>query len=219
MLFQQNSPTGEKCAAVLITDGAPNGCDESQATLTGIVSDAWNQASVMTFAIGMDGAVFSLLDAIAIAGHTDCTPNTVGHEACNVTSGGTSFNDALDLIRDTVTTYETHTEVRTTALPCEFNIPVPSNGDKLDPAKVNMKFVNGAQSDTILQVPSANDCGAFGDVGWYYDNPAVPTKIQTCPGTCSLIKASSGDGGTSADASVPHVDILLGCATEIAIPH
>lgn len=219
MQYQASSPTGERCVPVIITDGAPNGCIEDQATLVSIVDEAWNRMQLITFAIGMDGADFNLMNALAIAGHSDCTPNVAGNEACNVTTGGQSFTDALNLIRNAVTTYQTHNEVQTTALPCEFTIPTPSSGDVLDPKKVNMHFTSGGSSETILQVPTAADCAAAGNVGWYYDDPTAPKTIQTCPGTCAQIKAASGDGGTSLDASAPQVDILLGCETEVAIFH
>lgn len=223
--YEAASPTGERCVVVLITDGAPNGCATDAATLTGIAADGYAKTGLMTFAIGMDGADFGLLDGIAIAGHSDCTPSVAGQEACNVTNGGTSFNDALALIRNTVTTTTTTTEiqnvVQSTALPCDFAIPAPPNGEQFDRDKVNVQFVNGAASE-ILQVPSAGDCTNFGGNGWYYDDPTAPTRIQLCPATCSEVKAASGDGGVvSLDASVsltaPRVDILLGCATKSAV--
>lgn len=220
--YQASSPTGEKCVVVLITDGAPNGCAEDQATLAGIAADGYAKAGIMTFAIGMDGADFTLLDAIAVAGHSDCTPNVTGSESCNVTGGVTSFNDALALIRNTVTTTTTTTEiqnvVQTTELPCDFAIPSPPPGQQFDRDKVNVNFVNGA-SEAILRVTSAGDCPNFGDKGWYYDDPNTPTKIQLCPGTCSEVKAASGDGGTitTVNGDGPRVDILLGCASHVAL--
>jgi hypothetical protein len=217
--YQATSPTGEKCVPVIITDGAPRGCNEDHAFLVSIVTEAWNNAQLVTFAIGMDGADFGLMNALAVAGHSDCTPTVPGNEACNVTTGGQSFTDALNLIRNTVTTYQTRTEVQTTALPCEFIIPTPSNGEALDLRKVNVHFTNGGTSETILQVASASECASVGNVGWYYDNPSDPQTIETCPGTCTQIKAATSDGGTTLDASAPQVDILLGCETEVAIPH
>jgi hypothetical protein len=207
---------------VLITDGAPNGCAGDQATLAGIAADGYSKTGLMTFAIGMDGADFGLLDAIAAAGHSDCTPNVAGQEACNVTGGATSFSDALALIRNSVTTTTTTTEIQTvvqgTTLPCDFSIPSPPNGETFDRNKVNVQFVNGATT-SILQVPSAGDCANFTDTGWFYDDPTAPTKIQLCPATCNQVKAASGDGvslDASTAAAAPRVDILLGCATESA---
>jgi hypothetical protein len=222
--YEATSPTGERCVVVLITDGSPNGCAGDVGTLTGIAADGYSKTGLRTFAIGMDGADFGLMDAIAVAGHSDCTPNTPGQEACNVTGGGTSFSDALALIRNTVTTTTTTTEIQTvvqgTALPCDFTIPAPPDGEKFDRDKVNVQFFNGATTD-ILQVPSPGECANFADVGWYYDDPTTPTKIQLCPATCNQVKAasSSADGGVvTLDASTalnaPRVDILLGCATQ-----
>lgn len=222
--YEAASPTGERCVLVLITDGAPNGCAGDQATLTGIVADGYAKTGLMTFTIGMDGADFTLLNAIAVAGHSDCTPNVAGNEACNVTGGVQSFNDALALIRNTVTTITTTTEiqnvVQTSVLPCDFAIPAAPPGEQFDRNKVNVDFVNGV-TESILRVASASDCANFGDKGWYYDDPNAPTKIELCSGTCSAVQAASGDGGTvvSLDASIeaPRVDILLGCASELAV--
>ena len=105
---------------------------------------------------GMDGADFGLLDAIAAAGHSDCTPNVAGQEACNVTGGAQSFSDARALIRNTVTTTTTTTETQTivqgTQLPCDFTIPEPPAGETFDRNKVNVQFVNGATSVATVTI-------------------------------------------------------------------
>ncbi len=223
-------PKGEKCVVVLITDGAPNGCAQDSPTLVGIAADAWTRANVMTFTLGMTGADFTLLNGIAAAGHSDCTPGTPGNEACDVTSSSTGFSDALNLIRDTVTTttvtYETHYETHTTALQCEYQLPPPPDGQTFDRDKVNVKFSHDGAVDTILRVSSPADCANFQNRGWYYDDPVNPTEIKVCPSTCDGIKASTGDGGTitsdsgtgPSSASAPRVDIVLGCATQVAVP-
>ena len=55
-------------------------------------------------------------------------------------------------------------------------------------------------------VASQSDCSAAHD-GWYYDDPANPTRIVVCPDTCATLQSAS-------DA---RVDVLLGCATQPAI--
>jgi hypothetical protein len=50
------------------------------------------------------------------------------------------------------------------------------------------------------KVSDQSACPPSGD-GWYYDNPAAPTKILLCPSTCTLVKQDS-----SAEVSV-----LFGC--------
>ncbi len=42
--------------------------------------------------------------------------------------------------------------------------------------------------------------------GWYYDNPAAPTKINLCPATCMQVSGAIGG----------QVNITVGCATKRA---
>jgi len=86
---------------------------------------------------------------------------------------------------------------------CELAMPAPPQGQTLDPAKVNVKYQSGATSQTLPQVPTANDCTTAG--GWYYDDNTAPTKITLCPATCSSVQA---------DAAA-NLKIELGCSTQI----
>jgi hypothetical protein len=211
----------EECVAVLITDGAPSTCLQDANGLAAIAGDAFSKG-VMTYAIGMEGADFALLDGIARAGGTDCTPGGPGQESCNVTGGGTSFIDALNTIRKTVshdvTTTKTVTEVHTSELACDFQIPAPPAGQTFDPNKVNVHFLHSGTDDPVLQVPSEADCAKAGDRGWFYDNPTAPTAIKVCNGTCASIKASTGDAGVVV-GDPPEVRVLLGCETDKAPIH
>jgi hypothetical protein len=42
-------------------------------------------------------------------------------------------------------------------------------------------------------------CGATG--GWYYDNPAAPTKVTLCPQTCGPLQMTANS----------KVQVLYGC--------
>jgi hypothetical protein len=209
MMYQAQNPA-EKCVVVLITDGAPNGCAMDAATLAGIAADAKTRANVMTFAIGMDGADFNLLDQIATSGGSSCgaTP------ACNVANGTTSFNDALDKIRTTVV--QTQMVVQKTKVACTYDIPPPKDGQTLDRNKVNVQITNNGSVQQIGQVPSAAACGMFGNAGWYYDDDANPKSVNFCPSTCGSVETP--DGGLPVGTTPPHVDVLFGCKTIIAIP-
>jgi hypothetical protein len=74
----------------------------------------------------------------------------------------------------------------------------------LDPAKVNVEYIppGGTMPVTILGVTMATCDPATG--GWYYDNPAAPTKINLCPSTCGA--ATTQTGG--------QINISVGCATK-----
>lgn len=93
-------------------------------------------------------------------------------------------------------------------VPCNFTIPSPPEGETLDPDMVNVAYKPGGvdPSTKVLRVQTAADCGPGG--GWYYDDNANPAAILLCPATCSTV---------SADTSA-QVDVLFGCASELAPP-
>jgi hypothetical protein len=90
-----------------------------------------------------------------------------------------------------------------TQVSCELAIPAPPQGETLDPTKVNVKYISGATSNVLSQVPTAADCGTSG--GWYYDDNTNPTKITLCSTTCSDVQN---------DANA-NLKIELGCSTQI----
>jgi hypothetical protein len=215
----------EQCVSVLVTDGAPNGCESNTTNLAKIAKDA-KTAGVTTFAVGLQGASFSLLDEIAKQGGApDCAPSNGSRYACDVSSNANALRDALNLIREKVVTTETHTEtkvvthevVRTVThtvvrtevrqevqneqVPCEWSIPESSEDAPFDPNKVNIRLTAGDKSQTtFVKVGSADACIAN---AWHYDSEEQPTRFIACPQTCETIEAD--------DKS--QIDILLGCAT------
>lgn len=214
-----------QCVQVLVTDGQPNGCGldsgndnsvdpDSSSVLAPIAAQGFADG-VLTFTIGMEGVSeegFDLLDEIAIAGGSDCTPGMPGEEACNVTtSGSEGFLAALNAIRDTVQVSETSSETITTTvterqtLACEWVIPEPPDGEQFDEDLVNVTIVIGADSERLGYVTAPADCPAAG--GWYYDNADAPTRILVCPASCEILETVEGAG----------VQVLLGCATQPAI--
>lgn len=97
--------------------------------------------------------------------------------------------------------------VQSAQLSCEYDIPPPPQGETLDPKKVNVNYTPAGQATMpILFVEKAADCGSKG--GWYYDNPAAPTKIIMCPTTCDVLKADS----------TGKIEVLFGCETVIQPP-
>jgi hypothetical protein len=216
----------EDCVAVLITDGAPSTCESTAAGLAAIAQAA--APGVPTFAIGMLGADFAMLDQIAQGGGTDCDPATA-RRACNANTA-TEFLTALEQIRTTVTqtvTIEVPVEVPvqvevqvpvqvevqvpvqvpvTAPIPCEWGIPASQTSEKIDPTKLNVDFTNLTSGTTkpLGIVSSAAACAGATD-GWYYDNPTAPTRIIACPVLCDEIKATNAK-----------VDIIVGCETRPA---
>jgi hypothetical protein len=234
--YQAANPD-QKCVLVLVTDGAPNACGlsancpigsgnngdcvdpKSASVLTPIASNAFTNPtdSVITFTLGMNGvtaAGFDLLNQIAIAGGSDCTPGTPGNEACNLTTGGSQgFLDALNTIRKSVQVTTTSnqtittTVTQTSTLPCQWSIPTPTSGQKFDKDHINITVSTTSTTETLGQVPTLAACPASG--GWYYDVPAAPTRILTCPSTCTSIQS----------AADTKVSVVVGCKTEPAVLH
>ena len=183
---------GTSCAVLLVTDGAPSGpamtCGtvnpEDPAVIAGLAANALALKNVLTFVIGLPGIPKTVADQIAVGGGTDAAI-LVGN-----TNVQQEFQNAL-------------AKARGKALPCEFQMPEKVATGEIDTTLVNMTFTPslGGSASTILQNPGCN-----GGSGWYYDNPAQPTKILLCPSTCSMVRADYGAA----------IDILLGCKTEVA---
>ncbi len=157
---------GEKVVGLLVTDGLPTRCNLGTSTLTGIAAAAFNGTpSILTYTMGMQGADFGLLDAIAQAGGTS--------KAFNATGGTQAFIAALQAITGS-------------ALACEFEIPKPDNGSTLDPDKVNVEFTpSSGGKQPVYKVDNLAACVPW---GWYYDDPINPTRILLCPDACNSVK-------------------------------
>ena len=114
----------EKCVGLLVTDGDPNGCNNGQSFLAGIASTAYSGSpSVLTFTMGMQGATFSFLDAVAKAGGTN--------KSFNVSSGGaTAFVQALQNIAGQI-------------LACDYAMPT-TDGGTVNPDSIIMNYTSGA---------------------------------------------------------------------------
>jgi len=197
--YMANSPTGEQCVGVLVTNGSPTACDTNYADLTAIVADGHSKG-VTTFVLALPGADPSGLDALASAGGTN--------KATLVGGGTQALEQTLDAIRSEltriVTTVVTTTripEVIHTVLPCEFSLPPQVFGQMYDLSNVNVLFtpITGP-AETFNYVSSEADCARSSTGAWYYDNAQDPKKIILCPDTCARIKNSGGG-----------MEIVVGC--------
>jgi hypothetical protein len=227
--YQAANP-GKKCVVVLVTDGQPNGCGLSSncsgttggnndcvdpmaaGVLVPIAANAFMNNGVLTFTMGMNGVTadgFNLLNQIAVAGGSDCTPGSPGNETCDITSSGAQgFVAALNTIRKTVQVTNnssmtvTTSMTQSTTLQCQWGIPQPPAGETFDKQLVNVSFSTAGNTMSLGNVATQADCAKAHD-GWYYDDPASPKRIAVCPDTCKAIQAAK-------DAKV---DVLVGCAT------
>ncbi len=207
--YQQQNPD-VRCVAVLITDGEPNGCDQNHDNLVNIATQAYAN-DVMTFAVGLAGADFNLLNRIAMeGGGEDCDPGP--QYACDVTADAEGLVEALNRIRDSVaieTHIETHVEThlvpvtKTVGKPleCEWQVPEPDPQYGFDVEKVNVRLTAPSIDETMLgKVDGLSNCVVN---GWYFDDPSTPTRIIACPETCTMIQSTFQ----------ATVDIQLGCPT------
>jgi hypothetical protein len=177
--------------AVLATDGLPTRCEPLEiADISGVAAAAVAATpSVRTFVIGVfgpeDTGAPENLDSIARGGGTDTA--FIVDTSQNVSE---QFLAAL-------------AEIRGTSLGCEFQIPAPALGERLDYALVNVDFTEGTTKSRLYKVTGAAACAADG--GWYYDDEAAPTRIILCPASCAR-----AEGATDAA-----VEIQLGCKTDV----
>jgi hypothetical protein len=203
--FMSQSPKGERCVAVLVTDGNtmdPTPCDGNVSDLVQIVTDGKSKG-VTTFTLGLQGSDPNFLNQLALAGGSNMS--------IDASNGPQAFVAALNSIRQAVTMSIT-TPIRTpitiaTPLPCEWAIPPPPAGTTFDKGKVNVQFVpqGGGAPVKFGFVKDAADCARAAGDAWYYDDDDKPTKVLACPNTCS----STLHGSAGAE-----VDLLFGCETE-----
>jgi hypothetical protein len=88
-------------------------------------------------------------------------------------------------------------------LPCSFERPEAPEGEEFDKLRVNVVVKPGDGSQRVVPyVEQRSNCDG---PGWYYDDPENPTRIDTCPVTCTRLEAN--DQAT--------VEIAYGCQTII----
>jgi len=185
---QANNMGAEVSVVLLLSDGAPTQCDESTNGLTSLAANAYNQAKILTFAVGLQGSNENLMNAIAQAGQTQ-----KGYFIGN----GNAKDDLLAALKD----------IQKNAVACAFAMPESNNSkDVVDPTKVNVTYTPGGatEAQTLPQTAGEEFCSPQTG-GWYYDDPDDPQVIKLCPSTCAGIQ--SDDGGKLA--------IVVGCKTVV----
>jgi von Willebrand factor type A domain-containing protein len=184
--WAQDNP-GRATTVVLVTDGFPTQCDNdpdqiSQAARSGYESPE----HIRTFVIGVGDVAKFNLDNYARAGGTKSAYLT---DAGDVTA---TFVQALNNITNR-------------ALACEYQLPPPPDGMKLDSEKVQVTYTPSAGSaEEVPSIPSFAACARNPNGGWYYDDPDQPSKITVCPCTCARLQAG-------------RVDVTLGCKPRLGL--
>ncbi len=188
-------------AAVLVTDGVPNGCGTSTAnpragadSISPIAAEyASGSPSIPTYVLGIQGIEVPADDfnyvvtSIAEAGGTE--PVIV--EATDDLAA--KFAAGLEGIRAAA------------APPCSYSVPLPPTGEQLNLGLVNVVLVpKDSGPEAVLNVAGPDDC-EYG--GWYYDPPDDPQSIELCPNTCDVVSTLTGSG----------FQVLFGCATVVPV--
>ncbi|HET9954714.1 MAG TPA: vWA domain-containing protein [Polyangiaceae bacterium] len=180
---------GRQVLNMLITDGGPEGCDSNQNSLARLVASY----GLPTYVIGTQGAAYSWLEPIAVAGgapaHTKHCAG--GVSPCHFYDVGSAKADVF---------VEVLKQIRRSAIACHFAVP-PSDVGLVDPTRVKLSFTpaNATSATTLKRVDGASACGTGG--GFYYDKPLDPSFISLCPSSCDAVRAA--DGGD--------MELLVGC--------
>jgi hypothetical protein len=185
----------ERSVVVFVTDGEPNGCDTSFNTISQIAADALADSGVPTYVIGLtnmngEGVNQADMNRLADAGGT--------MQAFFVSDSATAATELANTLN----------AIRGMAIACDFPLPSSTtSGMAIDPKLINVNYTpTGGAVVELGLVGSAAECGTA--QGWYYDDPANPTRILLCPTACETVTADKGAA----------IEILAGCVPRVVDP-
>jgi len=170
---QDAQSSGRETVVLLVTDGQPTQC-QSPISVAEIAEEAargLNDASVMTFVVGLGAGLFNL-HRIAQSGGTN---------QAYLIEGG----DAAEQFRQAIM------NITTTPLSCEFDIPEPIDGTlEFNPDEVQMVYypANGAPEE-IPRLGTGANCGNSPNGGWFYNSTTDPETIHICTCNCNRLGA------------------------------
>jgi hypothetical protein len=186
---------GRRAAVVLASDGFPVACTPLDIQGVALIAEAAYRASppVATFTVG----VVAPSEAQAATANLASIARAGGTARAHVINTGQNveqeFLKALD-------------GIRTTALTCEYKLPVPPTGS-LDLTRVNVQYTAGSGQITFFgNVPNRAACDPQTD-GWFYDVDTAtggkPSSIVMCDSSCARLTADQAG----------QLDVVLGCTT------
>ncbi|MBX3203092.1 MAG: VWA domain-containing protein [Labilithrix sp.] len=174
------APSDGKVAIVLVTDGLPDSiCGGNSVTAVRDLA-ASVAGTLPTYVIGVGDQLASLNDIAAGGGTGDAF-------IVNASDPNQIQQDFLGAINT----------IKASALACDYAIPPPPAGERLDRAKVNVSQVSGSS-----RVPLPHNPTCSGGSGWRYDDADAPRRIVLCEASCDAVKAQPG-----------RMEVLFGCAT------
>jgi hypothetical protein len=190
---EQRAKAPGKYAAVLVTDGYPQDCDDGEiSSLAELVAGVATE--LPTYVVGVanppiDGAPDTVtdLEQVAVAGGT--APAYL-IDTGDPQATAERFRSAISAIRGAAT-------------PCVVEIPTPPDGRTFDKQSVVVRYQSSAAASSLTYDPSCTASPA-----WHYDNPEDPRQIVVCDGACETLKA---------DASA-RLDVEFSCERVLQIP-
>ena len=216
--FQPQAPLspGGKRVMVFITDGVPDtdmpaGTNEVPWSLSLTAMQASIANPIPTFVVGVGhfvpqmGESYSpaFLGDMAVAGGTRASATCDPHEMTDpgkvcyfqiTPPAGAPTDQDIATLRDNL--IAALVQIQKQAQSCEFTLQAVSSGQgELDPTQVNVVYVSGSGSKTLVpQNP---------DSGWSYDDPQHPTRVILHGASCSQVSADPKG----------KVTVVVGCKT------
>lgn len=185
-MAEKNKPgNAREKVVVLISDGFPTLCDQkSPSDISNVIKEAAGAITpIRTFIIGvgspdtMDGARFNLQN-YASSGNTGKPPYVLD-EAAGADAVRTQLVQAL-------------LNISNSTLACDYEL-TPPTGWVISPDDVSFTWKPAAGAlQQIPRVTSEAACQRSPNGGFYFDDPANPTKITACPCTCANFGAGRG---------------------------
>lgn len=205
--WKEQNP-GHTVVVVLVTDGEPNACGSNSVTqIVDVADKGYKTDGIPTYLIGIlsPGQKCTLDPNQPNQADLDLVAKAGGTNAALVIDTTNTQQDASQQFLDTMNKIRQNAQI-----PCEYSIPAPEQGKKLDYAKVNVRYTDPAKQKgpPVYYVETVGSCDPSTGGGWYYDvrpSDGVPTKILLCPTTCTTITAKFGYV----------VNVQLGCKTDL----
>lgn len=184
---------GDAFVVLLVTDGSPA---PQPTTCTGV--DALSPDVIATLA--EKALSLSKVRTFVVSFSKDSDDVAFANKVSQKGGGSAVFVDNIDVekkFRDALAA------VRGEGLGCEFPIPSPPAGMKIDYGEVNVRYTAGDGKVTDL----GRSPGCVAASAWDYDDPSMPTKIKLCGELCKAVKA---DG-------LAQIEAVLGCPTVVVV--
>ena len=190
---EQRAKAPGKYAAVLVTDGYPQDCDDDEiSSLADLVAGV--AAELPTYVVGVANPPL------------DDAPDTVSDLEQVAVAGGTAPAYLIDTGDPSATAERFRAAIaaiRGAAIPCVVDIPTPPDGRSFDKQSVVVRSHSGAAASSLTYDPSCTASPA-----WHYDHPDNPRQIVVCDKACETLKA---------DASA-RLDVEFSCERVLQIP-